>query len=285
MSEADLKFTPPELADACVTTVAPLLPLRAWHALEPSAGKGAFVLALSRFDLTQDNKSEITAIEIDATLSTDFPCDNRDFLQYRTSKRYDLIIGNPPFSRAEEHIRHALHFPVPEDSGRMIVAFILKIDFLASLSRIPFWRDFPPSSIHVLRPRPSFTGDGRTEFAQYMFAIWTKNKDGEWRQKPMVPLTWLDWRNELQRGALGIHDWPNADRRFDRHIEDPDPLYTGPDRLNTKYATCQVCHEHKPSVGFLLPCPLCEAQLCSSTCRSAHHVRPHDLPLEIEEDA
>lgn len=64
--------------------------------LEPSAGKGVFLRAL-----TESGYHNLTAIEIDPTLPNesehDIECS--DFLRWKAPHTYDVIIGNPPYVR------------------------------------------------------------------------------------------------------------------------------------------------------------------------------------------
>lgn len=103
-------YTPTEVAAAVVHYVSGLVPARTLRALEPSVGDGAFILDLSRDDVTID----YTLVDIDAaavrTLSAKLPGANKrfvvsDFLRFAIEHKeegrppFDLVIGNPPFIR------------------------------------------------------------------------------------------------------------------------------------------------------------------------------------------
>lgn len=90
------------------------------NVLEPSAGKGDLAEAVARHvaavrdyywnddDLAR-GKHEIDCIEIEPDLRATlkgkgFRVVHDDFLTFQTAKQYDLIVGNPPFSRGAEHL-------------------------------------------------------------------------------------------------------------------------------------------------------------------------------------
>lgn len=105
--------------------------------LEPSAGKGDIVeciLAYGDSSVKYDGRyysrgihPDIDCIEIDANLryilmGKKFRVVHDDFLTYKTQKRYDLIIMNPPFSNGDEHLLKALE--MQEQSGGQIVCLL-----------------------------------------------------------------------------------------------------------------------------------------------------------------
>ena len=58
------------------------------------------------------------------------------------------------------------------------MAFLLRLAFLESAKRIPFWNEHPCRKVFVLSSRPSFTGDGRHDSAAYGFFWWDKSYTG-----------------------------------------------------------------------------------------------------------
>lgn len=175
----DRYYTPPELAAACVATLDIPAPATI---VEPSVGGGAFLRAArARWPDTVR-----VAVDVDHTAAglaeghyryvEDWPRAAAR-LPYAPS----LIIGNPPYRHAEEHLRAALA------TGARTIAFLLRLGFLAGRSRSTgIWRTHPPSSVHVLAPRPSFSGDGRTDGQEYAWMVWTG--------APSTELRWLVWR-------------------------------------------------------------------------------------------
>lgn len=119
--------------------------------LEPMAGRGAIVRELrARWPL-----AHITACEIDsdrAALLEDAGADRvivDDFLAYAGSPlAFDLALTNPAFSLAMESIakcRRVAH------QARLL----LRLNFLGSQDRAPFWRS-SPADVDLLPRRPSF---------------------------------------------------------------------------------------------------------------------------------
>jgi len=185
----DAYYTPDDVARACVATLAS--DLRRATAWEPHAGGGAFVRALLAVN------AKVTISDIDpAAPALGIPGTDvfvGDFLTCEhgltPAVRPDWIIGNPPFSGAEAHVRHAL---ARANCG---VGFLLRLAFLESKARAPLWRDYPPASVHVLCERPSFTG-GATDSAAYGWFIWRVGNDAGYT--PF--LHWMSWRGSHGQG-------------------------------------------------------------------------------------
>ena len=91
-------YTPKVLADWMVERV---LSKGAFvSGLEPSCGDGVFISSL----LSKNKRLNITAIDIDSeaikhvcSISPHITIHNSDFLTYKTQKKFNLIIGNPPY--------------------------------------------------------------------------------------------------------------------------------------------------------------------------------------------
>ena len=92
--------------------------------LEPSAGKGDLVEAVQKMTeqykycetvrgASKGGKKEFDVVELDYNLrlilrGKGMRLVGDDFLEFRTNKRYDLIIMNPPFSEGAKHLLHAI---------------------------------------------------------------------------------------------------------------------------------------------------------------------------------
>jgi hypothetical protein len=76
------------------------------------------------------------------------------------------VITNPPFSLAEEFIRHCDELYRSAD-----LVFLLRLNFLGSVGRLPLWRDLGSPDVFVLPNRPSFTG-GKTDSCEYAWFLW-----------------------------------------------------------------------------------------------------------------
>lgn len=74
------------------------------------------------------------------------------------------IITNPPFSLAEEFIRHASEMGVP-------FAFLLKSQYWHSKKRMPLFEEITPTFVCPLTWRPDFTGQGNS-LMDMCWVIW-----------------------------------------------------------------------------------------------------------------
>lgn len=149
--------------------------------LEPSAGRGAIVRVVrDKFPAYR-----VTAVEIQDEFVPDLAKTGADFivgdfLAQHPAPQFDRIVANPPFSQAEEFVRHAYEFLKP--NGRM--AFLLRLPFIASVKRYPLFKELKPSEIHVLSQRPKFGGTN-IDSCDYAWFVWDRN--------PILSVTMLWW--------------------------------------------------------------------------------------------
>lgn len=139
--------------------------------LEPSAGKGNICQVIRE---NGGGNIKLDAVEIRSEEEEVLKqyCDDvimGDFLTIDIDKKYDLIIGNPPFSHAMQFIQKSMD--LLEEDGKLI--FLLRTAFLESKSRYQFWQDNPLSNLFVLAKRPSFDGIS-TDSTSYSWFIWDK---------------------------------------------------------------------------------------------------------------
>ena len=131
--------------------------------VEPCAGEGRIVNEIGRTWWTMDVR--------------ELPGMNHvgDFLAIMPGTFQQLedaaaVVTNPPYSLAEEFIRSArILCPHAE------LVFLLRIAFLASVSRLKLWQDIGTPDVYVLPNRPSFTGHG-TDSADYAWFRWPVEK-------------------------------------------------------------------------------------------------------------
>jgi hypothetical protein len=172
----DQYFTPPDVARRCVMALDTVsLFDQPSYVAEPSVGGGAFALAVRELWPS----ARVLGVDLDPGSRGFDLCHEAcvsDWLDVpgRASDPFDAVIGNPPYSHAEPHIRHALS--VVREGGT--VAFLLRLAMLEGQKRAAFWREFPPVAVHVLSRRPSFTGGG-TDSAAYGFFQWRRGFRGE----------------------------------------------------------------------------------------------------------
>lgn len=183
-------YTPPLLADFCVSQLTEPSLLRPWLGLkssvvEPSCGGGAFVEALLK------RTPNVHAVDVDpsaAGLRIAPTHTVKDFLAWRPRREFDWVVGNPVFSDAEAHLRHALSI------AKVGVAFLLRQGFVASKERRAFFEEHPGALRIDLLERPSFTADGKTDLYDYAFLVWLKGHRGpgkwvtaSWEKHRVVP--------------------------------------------------------------------------------------------------
>lgn len=133
------------------------LPGNRW--LEPSAGNGAIIRAVNAWYAVQAlDPVNWVAVDI-CPLAPGIA--QADFLapDVTTANKFDLCIGNPPYSLAMEFIEKGL--TVAHE-----VAFLLRLNFLETDKRAEFFHTHP-CDVHVLPNRPSFTTDGHTDATAY----------------------------------------------------------------------------------------------------------------------
>lgn len=96
--------------------------------LEPSAGKGDICDAIKSFKRHDyQSRLDIDCIELDMNLrfilkGKGYRIVHDNFLSYETNKKYDLIIMNPPFSKADMHLINAIE--MQENSGGQLVCLL-----------------------------------------------------------------------------------------------------------------------------------------------------------------
>ena len=135
--------------------------------LEPSAGNGNitevvksngnnFVVSL---ELREEELDSLNAISDEVVIG--------DFLKYETEDEFDYIIGNPPYSLAQEFLEKC--FELANENTKIIM--LLRTNFLESKKRYEFWQKHPVNGLYVLSKRPSFTGKG-TDATSYSWFVW-----------------------------------------------------------------------------------------------------------------
>jgi SAM-dependent methyltransferase len=153
--------------------------------LEPGCGNGAIVKAVREWR----PNAMVTAVDINETLVDEMLKDDQswldgdlnlvgcvgDFLGFPFERRFDLIIGNPPYKMAQEFVERSFDLLTPLGT----VAMLLRLNWLASKKRIDFHLKHP-ADVYVLPRRPSFTGDGSTDASEYAWMVWSQGRGNRW---------------------------------------------------------------------------------------------------------
>ena len=128
---------------------------------EPAAGDGAMADVFI--------SEGYTVISTDITTGTDF-LSHPGFL-------CDWIITNPPFSCADEFIKHALELDRP-------FAYLLKSQFWHAAKRRKLFEQYPPDFVLPLTWRPDFTGQG-SSLMDVIWCVWSRPHTGATIYKPL----------------------------------------------------------------------------------------------------
>lgn len=149
----------------CVDAILPHLP-KSGIVLEPGCGDGAILEAM-----IGRGAFHFIGVELDPARAAKARCFvpaiwEGDYLKLGDEPMADLVIGNPPFSLAEEFVRKSFRMVKPGG----VVAMLLRLNWLEGQCRANFHREYP-SSVFVLPRRPSFTGKG-TDATGYAWFVW-----------------------------------------------------------------------------------------------------------------
>lgn len=178
-SKHDFYPTEPALARAIVQNVCSVYGNRFETALDPGAGDGVFGQALH--EVNYFARTRTTGVDIrdlsPPQVGYDKWIPNTDFLTWQSDQRYDLIIGNPPYGAlAERFVEHGM--TMLQNGG--VMAFLCRLSFIASQRRaFGLFAKYPLDCMWVLSPRPSFTGDGKTDADEYAVFVWRHPRMGQ----------------------------------------------------------------------------------------------------------
>lgn len=165
---ADLYPTPPEVTVALMRFLKLPAGTDVW---EPACGQGYMVETLRNCGML--------------VYGTDIRS-GQDFLKtygpHYTDKSIDWIITNPPFSLAEEFIRHAAEIGKP-------FAMLLKAQYWHAAKRAQLFREIPPSYVLPLTWRPDF-----------LF----KERNGKKGASPLMDVMWCVWLTPQMQGVQTV---------------------------------------------------------------------------------
>lgn len=162
--QSDLYPTPPEVTVALLRFLNFPSGVSVW---EPAAGDGDMADVISQYAFPV----YVTDIR-----------DGTDFLQSCIDGA-DWIITNPPFSLAEEFIRHAAELNKP-------FAMLLKAQYWHAAKRVPLFEELPPSYILPLTWRPDF---------------FFKERDGKKGGSPLMDVMWCVWLTPWMKNVQTVY--------------------------------------------------------------------------------
>jgi len=167
------------------------------YVLEPGCYDGPFLKA---FNKAWDGRAPLCLTGVDIIDEPeDFDSENAEYekLDYLALTENDksflkstVILGNPPFSLAEEFVRTSMEL-VDKDG---VVAMLLQSGFLGAIRRREFFKQFTPWEINMLVPRAGFVREGKsngTDMREYILALWRP-----WNPPGATQFKWLDWKEE-----------------------------------------------------------------------------------------
>ncbi len=112
---------------------------------------------VNSWDIREDSRANLTGV---------------NFLNVPSyeSRKYDMIITNPPFNVAQEFTEHALE--MVKEGG--LVIMLQRLNWLGSQKRKPMWQKLPLAAVYVHSKRPGFDPEkpsktDSTEYAHFVF--------------------------------------------------------------------------------------------------------------------
>jgi SAM-dependent methyltransferase len=183
-SDSDLYVTPMEFVDAAIS----LIPSYPFNILDAGAGDGRWGSAAKK-RFTRSDVVGVEILDMAPTYSEDYTLwsHNTNYLEFESNILFDCIVSNPPFSFAEEFVRHS--FKLLKDGGHLI--YLLRTSFLESKKRgRGLFKEFPLRKVYISMSRLSFTGNGKSDDTSYSLYIWERGYDGP------CELEWLDWKKD-----------------------------------------------------------------------------------------
>lgn len=191
-AENDFYPTPAPLAERICERIADLLAPTHFDVIEPSAGQGAFVRVLRElWGLQPLIAIDITADETllrNAGADDVFRADWVEWLKTYKCEGPSLVVGNPPFSLAKEHVLAGLDYLLPGSH----ICLLLKQNFFGSRDRLSLWGQGQLRYFIPIIPRPSFVKGEKssTDTNEYGLFIWEVGYAG----RPTILFPHIIWK-------------------------------------------------------------------------------------------
>lgn len=164
--------TPAWCVDRLLDYLGDSLPRGMWH--EPAVGEGAIVRAVDKripglMWTVGDIQPGINSVRAPNSAGIMNDRTGIDFLQTSCEVPSDVLITNPPFSKAQAFVEHSLreHFATWN-------IFLLRLSFLEGAKRQSLFKWKPPTMVCVLPDRTSFTNDGCADSSAYAWFVWVR---------------------------------------------------------------------------------------------------------------
>mgnify|MGYP001552390382 FL=1 len=180
--ELDRYYTPPWVIDALVTRLRSYLFPRSGVILEPCCGDGRLADAL------RAHGWQVVTGDIDPDVEADHHWDFVEAAALGRVPQVDAVVTNPPYRDVTRHVEAAL-------SVSPFVALLMPLSWLEPCAdRAQIWLERPPSYVLVL-PRPSFTGDGKTDPRTVAWYVWNRGGHRVARIEHVDPAIRKAWRD------------------------------------------------------------------------------------------
>ena len=163
------------------------VPAIAGMILEPCAGDGAIANVI-------DKHKGVTSVYTN-DINQAWSCNCHEdaskaetWKEWKKTANFEWIITNPPFNQAH------LILPLTYEASLVGVAFLLRLSYLEPAGNRGEWLQLHSQNLSNLiilgQPRPSFTGDGKTDSCTVAWMVWLKHYSGNTKVDFVS-----DWKN------------------------------------------------------------------------------------------
>lgn len=158
------------------------------HLIEPGSGPGTFCAASRGFVPNLLHSPVGVEMVPPARCYPGHQLVKRNFLDWKTRRRFDLIPTNPPFTYANRFIKRSTKLLTPTG----LCMFLMRVGVAGGLERMEMWqKEVNLIEVCMVAPRPGFTYDGETDASEYAYFIF----DGKPPFSTETRMTWLKWDN------------------------------------------------------------------------------------------